>query len=105
MENGLYRIAKDDLRRLDAGEAVALLSDLRWAEATQPGIPIRKVRISAELNMPDDGVDAKVSEHTAAGDFIRSGHTAYQIKSGESFPPQQEAVIRSELLGDNTPSH
>ena len=42
MENGLYRIAKDDLRRLDAGEAVALLSDLRWAEATQPEIPIRK---------------------------------------------------------------
>ena len=104
MQNSLYSVTNDDLRRLDAGEAVALISDLLWAEATRLGIPISKIHISADVNTPDDGVDATISDHTFTGDLIRAGHTAYQIKSGKSFQPQREAVIRSELFGDNPPS-
>ena len=103
MENSIFTVTNDDLRRLGAGEAVALISELLWAEATRLGIPISKVHISADIYTPDDGVDAKVSEHTAAGDLIRAGHTAYQIKSGETFRPQQETVIHNELFGTEKP--
>jgi hypothetical protein len=101
VENSLFTVTNDDLRRLDAGGAVALISELLWAEATRLGIPISKIHISADVNTPDDGVDAKISDNTVTGDLIRAGHTVYQIKSGEKFQPQQEAVIRKELFGDN----
>jgi hypothetical protein len=104
VQNSLYGVTNDDLRRLDAKEAVALISELLWAEATRLGIPISKIHISAEVNTPDDGVDATSSDHTFTGDLIRAGHTAYQIKSGKSFELQQEAVIRGELFGVHPPS-
>lgn len=103
MENSLFTVTNDDLRRLNADEAVALLSELLWAEATRLGIPISNVHVPADVNRPDAGVDAMVSDQNVAGDVIRPGQTVYQIKSGESFNPQQEAVIRSELFGDKAP--
>ena len=103
VENSLYTVTNDDLRRLDASEAVALLSNLLWAEATRLGIPISKVHISANVSIPDAGVDADISHQTAAGDLIRAGRTAYQVKSGDSFQPQREAAIRRELFGDKKP--
>jgi len=97
VENSLYSVTNDDLRRLDASGAVALMAELLWAEATRLGIPISKIHILADPNTPDDGVDAKVSDHAVTDDLIRAGQTAYQIKSGEAFKPQQEAVIRHRL--------
>ena len=95
MENSLYSVTNDDLRRLDASEAVALISELLWAEATRLGIPIGKIHISSNVNAPDGGVDAKISDHAIAGDLIRTGHTACQIKSGKEFEPHQEHVIQT----------
>jgi hypothetical protein len=99
VENSLFSVTNDDLGRLDAAGAVTLVSELLWAEATRLGISISKVQISANVTVQDDGVDAKVSVKIAAGDIIRDGHTAYQIKSGREFKPQQESVIRNELFG------
>jgi hypothetical protein len=104
VKNSLFSVANDHLSRLDAGEAVALITKLLWAEATRLGIPITSIQISADINTPDDGVDAKVFGHNVVGDLIRAGHTAYQIKSGDSFKPQQEATIRKELFGEGSPS-
>jgi hypothetical protein len=100
VENNIFTVTSDDLRRLDAKAAVVLVSELLWAEATSLGIPISKVQISAEVTTADDGVDAKVSGHNISSDLIRLGHAAYQIKSGETFQPQQESAIRNELFGD-----
>lgn len=99
MQNSLFSVTGDDLRRLDAGEAVTLVSHLLWAEAMRLGIPVSKIHISSQVDSPDGGVDAIVSDHTASGDLIRVGRMAYQIKSGESFRPNEEAVIRKELFG------
>lgn len=105
MQNSLYSATHDDLSRLDAGGAVALISDLLWAEATRLGISISKIHISSNVNAPDGGVDAKISDHAVAGDLIRVGHTAYQIKSGKEFGPHQEHAIKNELFGEkNQPS-
>ena len=99
MENNFFSVSNEDLARLDANQAVKMVSELLWAEATRLGIPISKIHISANVNAPDDGVDAVVSEQPIIGDLIRGGHTAYQIKSGRNFQPQQDAVIRDELFG------
>lgn len=100
MESSLYSVTNDDLRRLDAGEAVALISELLWAEATRLGIPTSKIHISSNVNASDGGVDAKISDHSIAGDLIRAGHTACQIKSGKEFEPHQGQVIQKELFGE-----
>jgi hypothetical protein len=77
VEDGPFSISNDDLRRLDDGEAIKLVSELLWAEATRLGIPISKVHISAETNIPDEGVDAKIAEANISADLIRPGHTVY----------------------------
>jgi hypothetical protein len=60
VDNSFFSVTNEDLRRLGPSEAVALISELLWAEATRLGIPIGKIHISANVNTPDDGVDAKV---------------------------------------------
>lgn len=103
MESSFFSVSNEDLARLDASQAVMLISELLWGEATRLGIPVSKIQISADVNVPDEGVDAKISDQIINGDLIRPGHTVYQIKSGETFEPQQTAVIRNELFGDGKP--
>ncbi len=97
----ILTVKNGDLQRLDAREAVAFFRDLIWAEAKRIGIPLCNINISVEINTPDQGVDASVSE-AAPNDksgLIRAGHNSYQIKTGSTFTPWQASQIKRELFG------
>jgi hypothetical protein len=99
VENPFYSVSSEDLSRLEPTQAVAVISDLLWSEATRLDLSISKIHISANVNAPDDGVDAETGEPGAQGDMLRAGRVAYQIKTGTAFNPSRETTLRKELFG------
>ena len=102
----IFTVTNEDLDRLDPAEAVRFFRELLWAEARRLGIGLSQINVSSRINVPDGGVDATVdADLPAAGsDIIKSGQTCYQIKSGQTFKPWQQSVIRKELFGSGTPA-
>ena len=95
MENSLFTITNDDLGRLDASGSVALISELLWADATRLGIPTGKVQISAEVNMPDDGVDAKIDVNCEKRAWYLASFVPKQLfHSNERSCLAREVLIR-----------
>ena len=101
----IFTVRNEDLTQLNQNTAVEFFQKLLWAEARRLGIEIRKINVFAWVNVPDGGVDATVDDvQIAAGlGIIKQGKTGYQIKSGASFKPWQQAVIEKELFGTKTP--
>src|SRR5215216_1365970 len=105
--NTFFTISNFDLAKLDATSAVTTFRDLLWAEARTLGIPINKVNVSSWIHVPDGGVDAWIEampELSRTG-LIKSGYTAYQIKTGTSFKPWEPADIRKEFFGKKKPQN
>lgn len=102
----IFTVRNDDLGRLGPQEAVDFFRELLWAEARRIGIAINKIHVSSWINVPDGGIDASVNENIAPAqsDIIKPGHTGYQIKTGETFKPWEDAQIKKELFG-NKDSH
>ena len=98
----IFTVKNEDLNRLNPEKAVQFFSELLWAEAWRIGIERSKINVSGRVNVPDGGVDATVDEvQVATGQgIIKPGTTSYQIKSGKTFQPSQEAVIKAELFGE-----
>ena len=98
----IFTVRNDDLGRLDERTAVDFFQRLLWAEARRIGIEISKINVSTRVNVPDGGVDATVDEAQIAtgSGIIKPGKTSYQIKSGQSFSPWQNAEIRNTLFGE-----
>ncbi|MBI5099779.1 MAG: hypothetical protein HZB30_11135 [Nitrospirae bacterium] len=100
----IFEIKNEDLQRLRPIEAVNFFRELIWAEARIKKIPISKIHISILTNIPDGGIDAVVEESSLEySDLIKSGQTAYQIKTGTSFKPWQDSAIRAELFNTHDP--
>ena len=97
----IFTVKNEHLTRLNQ-RAVDFFQKLLWAEARRLGIEISKINVSSRINVPDGGVDAAVDDvHIETGSgIIKQGKTSYQIKSGASFKPWQESVIKEELFGD-----
>src|SRR6266851_2325204 len=107
MTHTIFTVTPEQLAALDAARAVALVANLLWAEARRIGLPTTQVRISSRINVPDGGVDASVDSSgisNFSGSFLPEGRSAFQIKTGESFKPWQEAIIKTELFGEKSPS-
>ena len=100
----IFTVTNEDLDRLDPAEAVRFLRKLLWAEARRLGIGLSQVNVSSRIDVPDGGVDATVNaEPSATGnDIITPGKTCYQIKSGQTFKPWQQSVIKQELFGSDS---
>ena len=101
----IFAVKNEDLDRLDPTAATLFFRELLWAEARRIGIEISKINVSSRINIPDGGVDATVDDAQFSTDsgIIKPGKTSYQIKSGQSFEPWQEAEIKKALFGDRTP--
>lgn len=96
MKPSIFTPNIERIKKLDAREATHLVRDLLYCGA----LPMRlsEVVISERINAKDGGIDAKViAEAAAPGEAAVSFH--FQIKSGDSFEPWQEAVARKEIFG------
>lgn len=80
----LFEVTPERLKSLKPSKAVSLVRKLIWADAYVSGIAPSKINVPAEINAPDGGIDAEVSNAQKNGkyDIIKNGTTAYQIKSG-----------------------
>ncbi len=103
MDN-ILTVKPDYLGRLNLITAVDLFRELLWAEARKNGIPISKIHVSSRVTVADGGIDAEVDETNITSDLIISGTTGYQIKTGTSFEPWRESIIKKELFGENKPA-
>jgi len=102
--DNIFTVTNEDLDRLDPAEAVRFFRELLWAEARRLGIGLSQINVSSRVNVPDGGVDATVDADlsTAQSAIIRQGKTCYQIKSGQTFKPWQQSVIKQELFGSDS---
>ena len=100
--SSLFTALSEDLKRLDLKEAVLFFRDLLWAEARRVNLPPNKIHVSERINVADGGVDAAVEDYDGAilSGLIKKGLTCYQIKTGDSFKPWQEAEMKKELFGE-----
>ena len=101
----IFTVTNEDLDRLDSTKAVLFFRELLWAEARRIGVAISKVNVSTRTNVPDGGVDATVAAGSLVkhSDIIAPGNNSYQIKSGKTFKPWQESVIKKALFDTKTP--
>ena len=97
----IFTVKNEDLDLLDQGTAVEFFGKLLRAEALRLGPGTCKINVPRKPNVSDGGIDATVDANLAVAqsEIIASGKNGYQIKSGKTFAPWQEAVIREELFG------
>ncbi|PXX46967.1 ATP-binding protein [Undibacterium pigrum] len=62
-------------------------------------IPLHNVIISSDINVSDGGIDASVNTQDSHASILLRGNSYYQVKTGKSFKPWQEAQISKELFG------
>ncbi|RNJ75642.1 MAG: hypothetical protein EB828_04580 [Nitrosopumilus sp. D6] len=98
----LFEVTPEILQGLNPSKAVNLVRQLIWADAYASGIEPSKINIPAEINIPDGGIDAEVSNAQKDGKYgiIKNGTTAYQIKSGNFT--NNASGIKQILLKENS---
>ena len=101
----IFTVTNEDLGRLNPTEAVLFFRELLWAEARRLGPGTCKVNVPSKINTPDGGIDATVDADPLVthSDIIAPGNNGYQIKSGKTFKPWQESVIKKALFDTKTP--
>jgi len=85
---------------LSAETAVIRFRELLYCEARYVGLKPDAITISANLCVPDGGVDAQV-EFTGSlppDTFFKLGRNGFQLKTGKSFKPWQVSSLKNELL-------
>ena len=90
----VFMIDPPALRDLNATEGTQLVSDLIRCEATEMGVPARRVVVSFKTTAKDGGIDAKVEDAPTGGSLLLKGNTYFQIKTGETFKPWRIADLR-----------
>lgn len=94
----IFTIKNEDLDRLTDEEAVESFRDLLHAEARKIGIPLNLINISSRTKVGDGGIDASVDYSAISSGLVKNGKTSYQIKTGKTFNPKQQAQIKKELF-------
>jgi hypothetical protein len=102
----ILTVFNEDLARPGPGEAVDLVRELLWAEARRIGLSTTEINVSADVSMPDGGIDASVQWNASAipSDAIKPGRTSYQIKASGVFKPWDETHVKKELFGKKSPA-
>lgn len=105
MTNLIHTIEPETLTQLGPKAAVILFRGLLWAQARVQGIPLTKIDISLDVDVPDGGIDASIHEDAAgAENGSLSGNMHFQIKSGTSASPWQKSWAKKEPFGSTTAS-
>lgn len=97
---GPFDVKPEDLKMIDARQAVDLFRQLLVIEAAMVGVPITAVDVPSDINTSDGGIDAEVSNSTHValpGGLIFEGLASYQIKTG-NFSASNSRDIRSLLV-------
>jgi hypothetical protein len=97
---GPFDVRTEDLKQIDAGQAVDLFRQLLVIEAAKVGVPITSVDVPSDINVSDGGIDAEVSVLAGVAlpaGLIFEGLTSYQIKTGK-FSASTPGEIRSLLV-------
>lgn len=91
------------LGNLGAEAAVTRFRELLLCEARYAHLKPDAVTISANIHIPDGGIDAQVeSGHDLPADtFLKPGRIGFQIKTGTTFRPWQKSSLESELLSQS----
>ncbi len=95
----VFDVNVHDLGRLNAEQAVDVLRQLLWAEASAVGIAKNLINVPTSIDAKDGGVDADIRDApTVSGQgIIKPGITRYQVKTGK-FSLKGERYIRNILL-------
>ena len=101
----IFTVKNEDLGLLDQDRAVEFFGKLLRAEALRLGPGTCRINVPRKPNVSDGGIDATVDAKLAVAqsEIIASGKNGYQIKSGKTFAPWQEGVIKEELFGRGNP--
>jgi len=80
--------------------AVIHFRELLFCEAQYVGLRPDAVTISANLFVPDGGIDAQVEADCVLPEdtLLRPGRNGFQLKTGTSFKPWQKHSLEKELL-------
>lgn len=97
---GPFDVNPEDLKVIDAGQAVDLFRQLLVIEAAMVGVPITAIDVPSDINTSDGGIDAEVTNSTHLAlpvGLICEGLASYQIKTG-NFSASNTSDIRSLLV-------
>jgi hypothetical protein len=101
MMRSLFEVGAQDLGRLTPEGGVELFRDLLWCHARRIGVPTSRIHISAQVSIADGGIDAEVDAKVpTTEDPLVAGNSFFQIKTGSTAAPWQEAWVRRELFGE-----
>ena len=97
-----FEVEVHDLQRLGPAEAVGLLRNLIWAEASRLGVAKNLINVPTSINVADGGIDGDIRDAVvpSADGIIKPGVTRYQVKTG-SFSLSGEADIKEILLRES----
>ena len=95
----VFDVNVHDLGGLNAEQAVDVLRELLWAEASAVGIAKNLINVPTSIDAKDGGVDADVRDapRVSGQGIIKLGITRYQVKTGK-FSLKGEGDIRNILL-------
>lgn len=88
-----------ELSKLDSRQATELFHALLRCSALSAGLGPKDVILSHNINVSDNGIDAKVEGSTVKSGLLQNGSSYFQIKSGVSFKPWQLSDLIEELFG------
>jgi len=99
MRSNLLEIKPAIVKALGPEEGVELVRDMLWAECSRLRISRHRVVVSGDITVKDGGIDASIDADGPLDSALFVGTSRYQIKTGPSFVPWQEAQIKKELFG------
>ena len=85
-----FEIQPTEVARLTDQALVAVVNKLLELEAQRSGVPSSALNLSWKQHTPDGGIDASADVGTVEAEWIPSGESIWQYKSG-SFTPGQVA--------------
>lgn len=86
-------VSSSDIDRLDERGLVDTVNFMLREEAIRCAIPLSALTLSANEKAPDEGIDAKITDVTAASEWIPLGGSVWQFKAYDLTP----SAIKNEL--------
>ena len=101
----IFTANEEHLRHLNSIAATDFFRELLRTEALRLPPGSCKINVPRQINAKDGGIDGTVDADplVTQSDIIAPGKNGYQIKSGKTFEPWQEAKIKKELFGKRRP--
>ncbi len=92
-------IVASEIIALEGTQFQRLLNRLLEIEVSQVGLPVNALAASDEVNVPDGGIDARISAPGFSGnEFLPTGSSIWQVKAGKSgFPNYKDELNKEDV--------